>query len=247
MFVLIRFYLFIPPCDSLIIYLYIYKETAMTNLYSLPIILLLAASGLLIFSGCNSSAAKAEPFSASVTAQSPSVSLASTSTPISKTAQSNKLDPSTKTTPSQTFPFDITLKNADGKSFNSKDIFKNNGKPTVLFFWLTTCKPCHMKLSAIAPLYPQWKEETEFNAFAISGDHPSNHDKFVSQTKSKNWEWDTYLDVNHSFKEVLPGKLNGYPQTFIFDKNGKLVYQDKRYRPGDAERLYEKIKEISNG
>ena len=144
------------------------------------------------------------------------------------------------------FPFDIELKDADGKSYNSKDVFKDNGKPTVLLFWLTTCKPCHMKLSAIKPLYPQWKEEADFNVFAISGDYSKNYNSFVNQTKAKDWEWDTYIDVNRSFRNLLPGNLNGYPQTFIFDKNGKLAYQDKRYRPGDADKLFAKIKEICN-
>lgn len=146
----------------------------------------------------------------------------------------------------EAFPFDIKLKDADGKETNSKEVFKKNGKPTVLFFWLTTCRPCHAKLNAISPLYPQWQEELDFNAFAISGDFPKNYESFCKQTKSKNWEWDTYIDTDRAFREVLPGNLNGFPQTFIFDGDGKLVYQDKRYRPGDEKRLYQKIKEISN-
>lgn len=150
------------------------------------------------------------------------------------------------TSTADAFPFDIELKDADGKSYSSSDVFMDNGKPTVLLFWLTTCKPCHMKLSAIKPLYPQWKEEADFNVFAISGDYSKNYDSFVQQTKTKDWDWDTYIDVNRSFRDLLPGNLNGYPQTFIFDKNGKLAYQDKRYRPGDADKLFAKIKEICN-
>ena len=145
------------------------------------------------------------------------------------------------------FPFDLTLQDADGKQYRSSEVFKKNGKPTVLFFWLTTCKPCHMKLSAIAPLYPNWIKEADFNTYAISGDLPRNHQKFAQQTKSKNWQWETYLDVDRKFRELLPGNLNGYPQTFIFDEDGKLVYQDKRYRPGDEHRLFAKIKSITNG
>ncbi len=157
--------------------------------------------------------------------------------------------PKTKkqTTPlTATFPFDVELKDVKGKIHKSSEVFKKNGKPTVLMFWLTTCGPCHMKLNAIKPLYPQWKEEADFNVYAISGDFDRNFPKFVTQTKSKNWEWETYNDVNRSFREILPGKLNGYPQTFIFDKDGKLVYQDKRYRPGDEHKLFKKIKEICN-
>lgn len=152
-----------------------------------------------------------------------------------------------KEEPKATFPFDVDLKDVSGRVHSSADIFKKNGKPTVLMFWLTTCGPCHMKLNAIKPLYPKWKEEADFNVYAISGDWERNYEKFVKQTNSKNWEWETYNDVNRSFREILPGRLNGYPQTFIFDKEGKLVYQDKKYRPGDEHKLFKKIKEICAG
>lgn len=157
-------------------------------------------------------------------------------------SQVNK--PATASEPVASFPFDIELKDIEGNIHKSEEVFKANGKPTVLLFWLTTCAPCHMKLNAIKPLYPQWKEEADFNVFAISGDFPKNYEKFVKQTKTKNWEWATYNDVNRGFRDVLPGKLNGYPQTFIFDKDGKLVYQDRKYRPGDEHKLFTKIKEI---
>ena len=164
----------------------------------------------------------------------------STSAPIVKAATTPQAD-------SDNFPFDIQLKNADGETFQSTDIFKDNGKPTVLLFWLTTCRPCHAKLNAISPVYEQWQEEADFNLFAISGDFPTNYKSFVKQTNSKGWKWDTYWDMNRAFREVLPGQLNGYPQTFIFDKDGKLAYQDKRYRAGDADRLLQTIKRISKG
>ncbi len=161
-----------------------------------------------------------------------------TTAPATQQLSSNELNTS--------FPFDIKLKDADGKIHNSADIFKLNGKPTVLMFWLTTCGPCHQKLNAITPLYTEWAKEADFNIYAISGDFPKNYGKFVEHTKAKNWPWETYNDVTRSFRDVLPGKLNGYPQTFIFDEAGKLVYQDKKYRRGDEVRLFDTIKEICN-
>lgn len=146
--------------------------------------------------------------------------------------------------PTAEFPFNVMLKDVDGNLKNSNEIFKSNGKPTVLLFWLTTCGPCHQKLNAIKPLYPEWIKEADFNVYAISGDFSKNFPKFVTQTKSKNWEWETYNDVNRGFRKILPGGLNGYPQTFIFDKDGKLVYQDKKYKRGDEVKLFETIKGI---
>ncbi len=145
-------------------------------------------------------------------------------------------------TPSAEFPFNVTLKDTKAQLNNSNEVFKKNGKPTVLLFWLTTCAPCKRKMSAIKPLYTQWTEEADFNLYAISGDWSKNFDKFVSYTEQQDWPWPTYNDVNRGFREILPGELNGYPQSFIFDKDGKLVYQDKRYRLGDEKRLFSQIK-----
>jgi thiol-disulfide isomerase/thioredoxin len=144
--------------------------------------------------------------------------------------------------PTAEFPFNVTLKDADAQLINSNEVFKKNGKPTVLLFWLTTCAPCKRKMSAIKPIYSQWIEEEDFNLYAISGDWSKNFDKFVTYTEQQDWPWPTYNDVNRGFREILPGGLNGYPQSFIFDKDGKLVYQDKRYSFGDEKRLFSEIK-----
>lgn len=195
-------------------------------------ILMLLSLNLLVISGCKQTAKPIEDVVLPATV--------STSAPIVKAASTSNADP-------KNFPFDIQLKSVKGETFNSSDIFKDNGKPTVLLFWLTTCRPCHMKLAAISPVYEQWQEEADFNLYAISGDFPNKYESFVNQTTSKGWKWDTYWDMNRAFREVLPGQLNGYPQTFIFDKDGKLAYQDKRYRAGDADKLLATIKRISQG
>lgn len=143
------------------------------------------------------------------------------------------------------YPFNVDLKTVDGNIVNSSEVLRKNGKPTVVLFWLSTCRPCHMKMDAIKPLYPDWKEEADFNVVAISGDYPQNYPNFVKQVRSKGWEWDTYNDVNRRFKEILPGGLNGYPQTFIFDKDGSLVYQDKKFTPGDELALFYEIKRVT--
>jgi len=144
----------------------------------------------------------------------------------------------------ENYPFNVDLKTVDGDIVSSSEVFRRNGKPTMVLFWLSTCKPCHMKMDAIKPLYPEWKEEADFNVVAISGDYPQNYSKFVDQVRSKGWQWDSYNDVNRRFKEILPGGLNGYPQTFIFDKNGNLAYQDKKFTPGDETALIYEIKRI---
>jgi peroxiredoxin len=43
----------------------------------------------------------------------------------------------------------------------------------------------------------------------------------------------------------MPGQLNGLPQTFIIDKDGNIVYHKRKYRSGDEDLLFEKVKTIA--
>ncbi|MFK7809719.1 MAG: TlpA family protein disulfide reductase [Saprospiraceae bacterium] len=145
----------------------------------------------------------------------------------------------------KSFPFDIALKDAKGQLINSADALPDNGKPTVLLFWLTTCPPCAREMQAISEKYSGWKEETDFNLVAISTDFSKNYPNFVKRVEDKNWPWSTYHDVHREFRKVMPGGLNGLPQTFILDGNGEVVYHKRKYSTGDEDKLYDKVKSIA--
>ena len=144
------------------------------------------------------------------------------------------------------YPFNIVLKDADGKVYNTADLLKPNGKPTAVFFWLTTCTPCMYELKAVAEKYPQWKKEADFNLYAISTDFPKRYDVFCKMVKKKEWPFPAFNDVERKFRYVMPGKLNGLPQSFVFDKDGNIVYHKKRWHTGAEDVLFEKIKELTN-
>ncbi len=143
------------------------------------------------------------------------------------------------------FPFDISMTNAKKEVFNSEKSLANNGKPTVVLFWLTTCYPCRMEMNAIKEVYPDWKKEVDFNLVAISTDFKKNYDNFIKRVEKEQWPWKTFHDTNREFRLVMPGKLNGLPQTFIFDKNGEIAYHKRKYITGDEKKLFEKVKELA--
>ena len=142
------------------------------------------------------------------------------------------------------FPFDIDLKTADGEILKSNELLDNGNKPTVVLFWLTTCFPCKVEMTNIAKVYPEWEKETGVKLIAISTDFERNYGKFSKMVKEKNWPWEAYNDTNREFRRVMPGGLNGLPQTFLFDKDGNIVYHKRKYRNGDEFILYEEIKKL---
>jgi peroxiredoxin len=144
------------------------------------------------------------------------------------------------------FPYDITFKTMDKTTTTSDKAFRTNGKPLIVMFWLTTCFPCRMELQAIKEKYPTWKKETDFELLAVSYDFPRNEENIYQFVKEQQWPFTTLWDINKEFGTVLPGGLNGLPQVFLFDKDGKLVYQKRKYMPGDEDILYAKVKELNH-
>ena len=67
----------------------------------------------------------------------------------------------------------VTLKTMDGKTVNT-DTLKNDGKPFIIDFFATWCKPCNRELDAISEVYDEWKEDTGVKIFAVSIDQGQN-------------------------------------------------------------------------
>ncbi len=145
--------------------------------------------------------------------------------------------------PSVQFPFNIAMLKPDSTTVNTNDLLKK-GKPTVLAFWLTTCMPCQMELGSYAQHFADWQKEADFQLLAISIDFPERFPQVKKMAKEKKWPFPVYWDNTRAFKTTLPGGLNGLPQVFLFDKNGTLVWQHKKYATGDEAVLFAKIKEL---
>jgi cytochrome c biogenesis protein CcmG, thiol:disulfide interchange protein DsbE len=141
------------------------------------------------------------------------------------------------------YPFNVGLTNLDSLPAATDTLFKK-GKPTVLAFWLTTCAPCKLEFSAYAQRYESWKKQADFDLVAISIDWPERFGKMVEMARQQNWPFPVYWDGGRAFKDILPGELNGLPQVFIFDKNGRLAWHHEKYRPGDEEELFAKVLEL---
>ncbi|MEL6941982.1 MAG: TlpA disulfide reductase family protein [Bacteroidota bacterium] len=143
------------------------------------------------------------------------------------------------------YPYDVEMVTAAGDTINSAKVLKKNGKPTVLLFWLTTCVPCQFELDNIHKKYADWQKEADFNLYAISEELPKYGSRFAPYVNRKGWEFEAYYDFDRVFRRIMPEGLDGLPQTFILDKDGKIVYHKKKYRMGDEDLLFEQVKDLS--
>jgi thiol-disulfide isomerase/thioredoxin len=135
-----------------------------------------------------------------------------------------------------------SVKTLEGKEFNTASI-SNDGKPFIIDFWATWCKPCVAELDAINEEYTQWKEETGVKVFAVSIDDSRSMSRVAPYVAGKGWDYTILLDPNGDFKRAM--NVNSVPHTFLFDGNGKLVAQHNNYSAGDEDNLFEEIKKLS--
>ncbi len=139
---------------------------------------------------------------------------------------------------------EVMLKTLDGKSISTAD-FNNNGKPIVISFWATWCKPCVNELTNISDLYDEWKEKTGVKLIAVSIDDARNMTKVAPFVNGKGWDYEVYLDANADLKRAL--NVNLVPHTFLLDGNKQIVWQHNSYTEGDELKLFELIQKVASG
>ena len=135
----------------------------------------------------------------------------------------------------------VTLKTMEGKTLRT-DTLSNNGKPFIIDFFATWCKPCNRELDAISEVYEDWQEETGVKIFAISVDQAHNINKVKPLVDNHGWTYDVLLDTNSEFQKVLGIQM--IPYVLICDGSGKIVYRHNGYTDGAEQELIEKVREL---
>ncbi len=137
----------------------------------------------------------------------------------------------------------VLVKTLEGNSFNIQNI-SNKNNPIVISFWATWCKPCKKELNNIAEVYEEWQDETNVKLIAISIDDARSVSKVAPYVNASDWEYEIYLDSNGDLKRALG--VSTVPHTFLLNNKKQIIWQHKGYIDGDEEKLFEKIKEITN-
>jgi cytochrome c biogenesis protein CcmG/thiol:disulfide interchange protein DsbE len=135
----------------------------------------------------------------------------------------------------------VNVKTVDNKTFNTSQL-SNDGKPMIIDFWATWCKPCVSELNAISDEYADWQEETGVKLVAISIDDARTMASVAPFVNGKGWDYEVYIDSNSDFKRAM--NVNNVPHTFLFDGSGKIVSQHNTYAPGDEKKLIEEVRKL---
>ena len=135
----------------------------------------------------------------------------------------------------------VLLKNTEGKTIDTAKL-DNDGKPFVISFFATWCKPCNRELKAISEQYADWQDETGMKVVAISIDQAQNINKVKPMVDAEGWEYEVLLDPNSDFRRALGIQM--IPHVLIIDGEGKIVESRSGYTEGAENHIIEKIREI---
>ena len=134
---------------------------------------------------------------------------------------------------------DVKIENHQGDVINTSSLV--NGKPTILSFWSTTCKPCLMELNTINDQLMDWLDEADFQVVAVSIDDTRSAAKAKALASGNGWsDFIVLYDKNQDFKRAM--NVNMVPHVFVLDGEGKIVYNHTGYTPGSEAELLEVIK-----
>ena len=137
----------------------------------------------------------------------------------------------------------VKVKTLAGEIISTED-FSNDGKPMIIDFWATWCKPCIEELNSIHEVYSEWQEETGVKLIAISIDDSRTMTRVAPFVNGKGWDYENYVDPNGDFKRAM--NVNMPPHTFVLNGKGEIVWQHVGFTEGSQEELIQAVRDILN-
>lgn len=135
----------------------------------------------------------------------------------------------------------VEVKDLNGKAVDVATL-SNDGKPFVISFFATWCKPCLRELKAINEVYADWQDETGMKLIAVSIDEAQNAGKVKPLADAEGWDYEVLLDTNKAFANAMG--IQSVPHVLLIDGNGKIVMSHAGYTDGSEQELIKKIREL---
>jgi len=131
-------------------------------------------------------------------------------------------------------------------SFSLMDLDKNihkledyKGKPLIINFWASWCRPCRAELPAFNRAWAKVKDQG-IQMLAINiGEEPATVYRFI-----QDFPIDFRILLDPKSDELNNWQMHGLPTTFILNTKGEVVYQAIGEREWDNNELLTKVLEL---
>jgi thiol-disulfide isomerase/thioredoxin len=128
------------------------------------------------------------------------------------------------------------LESAAGKTVNLAD-FK--GQVVLLNFWASWCGPCRKEMPILEQLQKQYKSKG-FTMVGVNVE-PNSTDA-INWLKSTPVSFPILFDKDSSVSKLY--RVEGMPNTVIVDRNGKVRYVHRGYKPGEENEYLDQIRTL---
>lgn len=137
----------------------------------------------------------------------------------------------------------VTLRDLSGKPVVTDSLLRA-GKPIILSFFGTWCKPCLRELDAISEVYADWQAETGVTLYAICINEGADVQKIRPVVHAHAWDYVVLSDANGDLKRAM--NVSAVPALFVLDGSGKLLHRRSGYVEGSESEIIRVLREAAN-
>jgi peroxiredoxin len=145
------------------------------------------------------------------------------------------LTAATAVAPSSKAP-DFTLKSLQGENVRLKEY---RGQVVLVNFWASWCGPCRQEM----PLLDRIQKRYEPAGFTVLGVNvEGKRDKAMKIAKKVNVSFPLLIDQEQQVSEAYG--VDAMPFTVLVDRDGRVAYIHRGYKPGEEAKYVDKLKEL---
>lgn len=135
--------------------------------------------------------------------------------------------------PDQPAP-DFTLRSNSGSNVKLKEL---RGRVVLINFWATWCGPCRQEMPLLESLHKRYRD-TGFVLLGVNID--DSPDKARTMAKGLGVSFPVLFDSKKAVSRAY--QVSGMPTTVIVDRDGKVRFVHRGYRPGVEEKYLDQVR-----